>query len=183
MATRSKEGTFDRPFTRIAKWLLARGVKPNHITLLQLPIFWLMIMAALDGAHLVFFWLSWGLVVLDGADGIVARVGGMASRSGAIMDAVFDTVGIAIVLWGATRFHPEQAWAWIALFGLNVLLYFQNVALEEKVVSYVRGPALMAIALPDLVWLAVAGSLTIVLWLLVTRAPATVRRFNAPPTP
>lgn len=182
MPTRSKEGNFDRPFVRIAKWLLARGVKPNHITFLQIPVFWFMIQAGMDQERYLFFGLSWLLVVLDGADGIVARVGGMASRSGAILDAVFDTASIALVLWGAILFHPDQTVIWIALFGLNVLLYLQNMVLEEKVVSYVRGPVLMAIALPDLLWLSIGGGLTIVSWLFITRLPATVRG-RVPPAP
>ncbi len=183
MIHRSKEGNFDRPFVTAAKWLIAHGVRPNHLTLLQLPVFIAMVDAGLELHRWWFFGLAWLLVVLDGADGIVARVGGMTSRSGAVLDAVFDTVGIAIVLWGAARFHPDQAWAWIALFGLNVALYFQNIALEEKVISYVRGPALMAVAFPDVLWLSIAGGLTIVVWLFSTRLPATVRHLRAPPTP
>lgn len=186
MPSRSKEGNFDRPFVAGAKWLIARGVKPNHITFLQIPVFYFMWQAGLDLDRYLFFGLAWLLVVLDGLDGIVARVGGMASRSGALLDAVFDTMSIALVLWGAIRFHPDQTALWIVLFGLNVLLYLQNMVLEEKVVSYVRGPVLMAIALPDLLWLSIAGGLTIVTWLLMTRVPAVGRRLrgiSAPPTP
>lgn len=181
---KTQEGNFDRPFTRAASWLIARGVKPNHLTLLQIPVFVFMIQAGLGLDRWWFFGLSWLLVVLDGADGIVARVGGMASRSGAVLDAVFDTMSIALVMWGAAQFFPEFAWVWVGLFAGNVLLYLQNMVLFEKVVSYVRGPVLMAIALPDLLWLSIAGAGTISGWLLLTRLPATVRRLGrGPPTP
>ncbi len=183
MIRRSSEGNFDRPFVQAAKWLIARGVRPNHLTILQLPVFVFMIDAGLDLDRWWFFGLAWLLVLLDGADGIVARVGGMTTRVGAFLDAIFDTVGIAIVLWGAWRFHPDQAWAWGSLFALNVLLYVQNLVHHEKVISYVRGPALMAVAFPDVLWLSISGGLTIVLWLLVTRLPQTGRRVMAPPTP
>ncbi len=179
MLRKSKEQAFDRPFERAALWLLSKGVRPNHITFLQIPVLAVMVWAAWHGHVWWFFGLSWIVMVLDGADGIVARVGGTQSRSGAVLDASLDTLGILVVLWGATRFHPDQAWAWWSLLALNGALYAQNVVLEEKVVTYVRGPVLLAVAFPDVLWLAIVGTLLVSIWLIGTRLPATMRRVNA----
>lgn len=172
MPERSKSHAFDRPFERAAQWLLDRGAKPNHLTFLQLPVLAWMVLATLQGNHWLFFGLSWTIIVLDGADGIMARVGGTQSRSGAILDAILDTLGILVVLWAASVFIPAQAWAWWTLVGLNAALYAQNVVVEEKVVSYVRGPVILAIVFPDVLWLAIVGTLLITVWLIVTRLPA-----------
>lgn len=179
MIRKSKEQAFDRPFERAAKWLLDRGVQPNHLTFLQIPVLAVMVWAAWNQEVWWYFGLSWAIMVLDGADGIVARVGGTQSRSGAILDASLDTLGILVVLWGATQFHPEQAWAWWSLLGLNGALYAQNVVLEEKVVTYVRGPVILAIAFPDVLWLAIIGTLVVSLWLIITRLPDTFQRFSS----
>ncbi len=179
----SKAHAFDRPFERAARWLLAHNVRPNHLTFLQLPVLAAMIWATLQGEIWWYFGLSWVVMMLDGADGIVARVGGTQSRSGAILDASLDTLGILVVLWAATIFLPQQAWIWWLLLGLNALLYTQNVVLEDKVVSYVRGPVILASVFPDLLWLTVVGTLSVSVWLIVTRLPETVAVLRGRPRP
>jgi hypothetical protein len=111
-----------------------------------------------------------GLMVLDGGDGILARVGNLQSRTGAILDAVFDLAGIAILMWGATKFFPA-AEAWIMLLFLaNVLLFLQNALLGDKVVSYVRGPVVGAVAFPQVLPAALVVCTFTVGFLLVARA-------------
>jgi phosphatidylglycerophosphate synthase len=171
MVQRSKAHAFDRPFERVAKWLLARGIRPNHLTFLQIPVLAGMVWTTLQGQIWPFFWLSWIIMLLDGADGIVARVGGTQSRSGAIMDASLDTLGIMTVLWAATQFLPDQSWVWWSLLALNAALYAQNILLKSKVVSYVRGPVILAMVVPDLLWLTVVGTLAVTGWLIFTRLP------------
>ncbi len=175
-ARKTKEGTYDRRFERAAHWLLARGVRPNHFTFAQIPVFAGMIWAALTGETWWFFGLSWFVILLDGGDGILARVGNLQSRTGAILDASFDTFGIAVVLGGAAQFFPEVAALFWTLFVLNGILFLQNALLGAKVVSYVRGPVLVGIAWPD----AMFGSLVVVyvtvLWLLAAKTPPSVRQ-------
>lgn len=171
MARRLKEHAFDRPFERMARWLLDHKVRPNHLTFLQLPVLAAMVWHTLQGNIWWYFGLSWIVMALDGADGIVARVGGTQSRSGAVLDASLDTLGILVVLWAATVFLPDHSWVWWTLLGLNALLYAQNVVLEDKVVSYVRGPVILACVFPDLLWLTVIGTLSVTGWLIVTRLP------------
>ena len=144
------ESAFDRTFVPAARWLLARGVHPNHFTFLQVPVFAFTIVAAVEGWHWPFALTILLVMVLDGGDGILARVGNLQSRTGAILDAVFDLLGIAILLWGCTLFFPAQNGWIMALLLANGLLFLQNALLDDKVVSYVRGPMVGAVAFPQL---------------------------------
>ncbi|MGB0652503.1 MAG: CDP-alcohol phosphatidyltransferase family protein [Thermoplasmatota archaeon] len=176
---RTEEGTFDGPFTVAARWLLARGVHPNHFTFAQAPVFGFMIWSALEGHAWTFFALSWFVILLDGGDGILARTGNLQSRAGAILDATFDTVGIAVVLFGAALFFPEYQWWMLALFVGNGLLFLQNALLETKVVSYVRGPIIVAVAWPQAIHGSLFAACFTVAWLLLARARLTLRRLFA----
>lgn len=169
------ESVFDRRFVPAAKWLLARGVHPNHFTFLQIPVFAFTILAAVEGWNWPFVLTTLFVMVLDGGDGILARVGNLQSRTGAILDAVFDTLGIALLMWGTTKFFPE-AEAWIMLLFLaNVLLFLQNALLGEKVVSYVRGYMVAMVAFPQLVLPALLLATFVVAFLLVARARRSFR--------
>lgn len=169
------ESIFDRRFVPAAKWLLARGVHPNHFTFLQIPVFAFAIVAAVQGWNWPFALSTLLFMVLDGGDGILARVGNLQSRTGAILDAVFDTVGIAIVLWGTTKFFP-QAEAWIMLLFLaNVLLFLQNALLGDKVVGYVRGSMVAMVVFPQVLLPALVISTVVVVFLLAMRTPASFR--------
>ena len=164
------ESVFDRRFVPAARWLLARGVHPNHFTFLQIPVFAFTILAAVEGWNWPFALTTVFVMVLDGGDGILARVGNLQSRTGAILDAVFDTLGIALLMWGTTRFFPE-AEAWIMLLFLaNVLLFLQNALLGEKVVSYVRGYMVAMVAFTQLLLPALLLATFTVSFLLVARA-------------
>lgn len=185
---RSQEGTFDRRYERVARWCLDRGIRPNHLTFLQVPVFSGMVWAALQGEAWWFFGLSWLVVVLDGGDGILARVGGLHSRAGALLDAGMDTLGVAVVLWGASRFFPDwTGGVLLGLFTLNLLLYGQNQVLDEKVVSYVRGPVLVPVVVPDMLYVGLGMASLVGLWLLFWRVPATARTLaggvRSPPSP
>ncbi len=178
-AKRSGEGTYDRRFERIAHWLLDRGVRPNHFTFAQIPVFAGMIWAAANTQTWWFFALSWFVILLDGGDGILARVGNLQSRTGAILDASFDTFGIAVVLGGAAQFFPEAAALFWTLFVLNGILFLQNALLANKVVSYVRGPILVGIAWPDAMFGSLVLVYVIVVWLLVAKTPECIRQLAA----
>ena len=176
MRTRqSRHGTFDRPFVAAASWLLARGVHPNHFTFAQVPFFAIEVWAAVEGYRWIFVSTIIAIIALDGGDGILARVGNLQSRQGAILDATFDTLGIAIVMWGAAQFFPSYETWFLALFLGNGLLYLQNALLEEKMVSYLRGPTIIAIAWPDFIAGAVLLSTFIVAWIFVMRLRRTWR--------
>jgi phosphatidylglycerophosphate synthase len=168
---RKNESAFDRWFVPAAKWLLAKGVHPNHFTFLQVPVFAFTVVAALKGWNWPFVLTILGVMVLDGGDGILARVGNLQSKSGAVLDAMFDTLGIAIMIWGATQFFP-QAESWLLLLFLaNALLFLQNSVLGGKVVSYVRGPVVAAVAFPEVLLGALLVATFTVTFLLLARMP------------
>lgn len=185
------QSDYDRTFARGAKWLLARGIHPNHFTFLQLPVFTVQILAALEGSQgapgawlwrCVFVATILLVILLDGGDGILARVGNLQSRTGAVLDSLFDTMGIAITLWGAAQF-PELAVArnWLLLlFVGNLLLFLQNALLGHKVIAYVRGPVLVAVLVPQALLAGLLISSFILVWLLVVRLPQTVRALADP---
>lgn len=172
---RSRKGTFDGPFVRVAKWLLARGVHPNHFTFAQLPVFGIEIWAAMEGHRWLFVSTILLIMALDGGDGILARVGKLESKQGAILDSTFDTFGIAIIMWSAAQFFPQYE-PWFLWFFLgNGLIYLQNAVLNEKMVSYVRGPVILAIAWPGFIYGGLALAAFCIGWIFIMRLPRTIR--------
>ena len=172
---RAKEHAFDRRFEAAARRLLALGVHPNHFTFLQIPVFAFQIMAAVQGWRWSFALAMVLIITLDGGDGILARVGNLQSKTGAVLDALFDTMGILIVMWGAGQFYPELEWVFILAFFANTLLFLQNALLNHKVVAYVRGPALTAVVFPQTLWASIAVMAFILAWLLLARLPKSAR--------
>lgn len=172
----TEEGVYDRWFAPAARWLLARGLRPNHLTFLQVPVFAAEIWAAWQGYRWLFIGLIVFVIALDGGDGILARVGGLQSRTGAMLDSLFDTMGIAVVLWGASLFFTPAATPWLLLLFLgNTMLYLQNALLEEKVIAYLRGPVLTAVAWPQALLAALVVASFVILWLLLWRGRRTWR--------
>ena len=165
------ESAFDRRFVQAAKWALSKGVHPNHFTFLQVPVFAFTIVAALQGWNWAFVGTIFFVMVLDGGDGILARVGNLQSKTGAVLDAMFDTMGIAIMVWGATKFFPEAEGWLLLLFLANALLFLQNSVLGDKVVSYVRGPVVAAVAFPQVLLGALLLATFTVTFLLAVRTP------------
>lgn len=172
----SEQSDTDRIFSRGAKWLLAHGVHPNHFTFLQLPVFAFQIAAAQAQWAWPFVLGILFVILLDGGDGILARVGKLQSRSGAVLDSLFDTFGIAIVMWGAARFFPAEAGNWLMLlFVGNLLLFLQNALLGQKAIAYVRGPVLAGVVFPQTQLAALVIPIVILLFLLVVRLGATAK--------
>lgn len=169
------ESAFDRTFVPAARWMLAHGVHPNHFTFLQIPVFAFTILAAEERWAWPFALTILFVMVLDGGDGILARVGNLQSRAGAVLDATFDLLGIAILMWGCTKFFP--GWdGWImTLLLANGLLFLQNALLEDKVVSYVRGPMVGAVVFPQVLLLSLVVCTFTVVFLLSARANRSAR--------
>ncbi len=146
----------DRVFDAAARLMYGVGLRPNHLTLLQVPVYFMMVWDGIHGRLIAFGFWQLLVMVLDGMDGTLARRMDLASRSGAILDAVFDLFGIVVVIAVAAYVHPDYAiWLWITL-AANLGLYAQNAWLDEKAVSYVRGPVVMATYIetlyPGMMW-------------------------------
>jgi phosphatidylglycerophosphate synthase len=170
-----EESAFDRRFVAAARWLLARGVHPNHFTFAQLPVFAFTILAALEGWSWAFVGTIVFVIILDGGDGILARAGNLQSKTGAVLDALFDTLGIAVLVWGATKFFPAAEGWLLLLLVANLLLFLQNSLLDDKVVSYVRGPIVAAVGFPQILLGALLVASFTVTFLLLARLPRSVR--------
>jgi phosphatidylglycerophosphate synthase len=181
--TAEEHDVYDGSFARPARWLLSKGIHPNHLTFLQIPVFVLQIFAAVHGWRYVFAYSTILIIVLDGGDGILARVGRLQTKAGAVLDSTFDTLGIAIVMWGATRFYPEQTTWLMFLFLGNIVLFLQNALLNEKVIAYLRGPIAIAVAYPQTLWGGLLVPTVVIGVLLVMRAPAMLRALAKAPIP
>lgn len=174
----------DRALHALARGMYGIGLRPNHLTLLQVPVYAIMIWEGIHG-HLIRFGL-WQLVimVLDGMDGTLARRMDLASRSGAILDAVFDLFGIVVVIGVAAYVHPEYTWWLVVLLATNLLLYGQNYQLDEKAVSYVRGPIVVGqwleLHYPGVMAVAIGIPLVTSSLIILVRW-ATDRKEEAPP--
>ena len=78
-------------------------------------------------------------------------------------------------MWGAAQFFPDFEGWFLWLFVGNGVIYLQNALLEEKMVSYIRGPTLMAIAWPNFLVGALLTSSFIVVWIFMMRLPRTLK--------
>ena len=164
----------DKVFVAIARGMHRLGIRPNHLTLAQVPVYVLMVDAGLHGRLFAFAMYQALVMALDGMDGTLARRLGLASRSGAILDAAFDVVGIVLVVVVAAHIHPSYAvWLYI-LLAANLLLYAQNYRLDEKAVSYVRGPVVLGMYLElrwtGILWFAIVVPLAVTAIILLVRA-------------
>jgi phosphatidylglycerophosphate synthase len=166
---------YDALLSRGARWLLDHGARPNHLTFLQLPVLLLEVIAAQEGWRSLFVGLIAIVILLDALDGVLARVGRLETKAGAALDALFDTLGIAIVCWGAGQFLPAYSGWLMLLFFANLTLFLQNALLGGKVIAYLRGPVLIGVVLPEaMVGGLVLASVTLV-WLIAWRLPATMK--------
>ena len=114
--------------------LLARaGVRPNHVTVLALPLSGL---AAYLFATGQFFWA--GVVaalvgICDTVDGELSRATNRQSRVGAFLDSNVDRVSAALVLGGVFWFYQARN-PWYGLLSVAALVL-------SLMVSYVRARA------------------------------------------
>lgn len=156
----------------------ALGVTPNMITLAgaggSAAAAWLIADGRLLAAGAVF--LASG--ALDFVDGAVARATGRATPFGAVLDAVMDRVGEALVLAACVWYFAERGetaqagFAYAALFGSIAVSYVrargdaQGVATREGLFRRQERVVLLGIGL-------LADGLTVVIPILAVLANAT----------
>lgn len=134
----------EKIFDNLAWWVHRHGIRPDHISLLQVPVYAAMVYtgyyATTSAMIWTFGWLQVLTVVIDGADGILARRTGTVTRKGHLLDALFDISGIGLTLWVVSIHHAEYS-SWLLLLLLvNFLVYIQNEIQGTKSVTYTRGP-------------------------------------------
>lgn len=156
----------------------ALGVTPNMITLAGVAgsaaAAWLIVEERLLVAGAVFLAFS----ALDFVDGAVARATGRATPFGAVLDAVMDRVGEALVLGACVWYFAERgemvqaAFAYAAIFGSIAVSYVrargeaQGVATREGLFRRQERVVLLGVGL-------LANGLTIVVPILAVLANAT----------
>lgn len=134
----------ERFFAPLAALLVRRRVRPSHLTLLQAPVFALQLKTGLEGSLFAFWcWMAVG-TILDGADGVYARLSNQVSAAGKQLDAAFDLLGIGVVLTVAAALHQDVA-VWCMLVGAaNVVLFFRP-ARRRRAGPFNRGPIVLGL--------------------------------------
>lgn len=130
---------FDEPFRArfdvavrpLGRWLVARGVTANAISLATFFF-------ALIAAALIAFGYAWaGLAVWllsrigDGFDGVVARVGQSSSPFGGLLDITLDMAGYSAMVLAFAIVHPAAALAWTSVLAGYVLVITTTLALSD----------------------------------------------------
>ncbi|MBI2077121.1 MAG: CDP-alcohol phosphatidyltransferase family protein [Euryarchaeota archaeon] len=172
----------EKVFDALAWRLHRMGVRPDHISFLQVPVYAGMIYSAYEswrdpavnwGLLWTFGWLQVFAFLIDGADGILARRTGQVTREGHLLDALFDIAGIGITIW-AVYIHYPQLGSWLlALLLVNFFVYIQNEIQGTKSITYTRGPVTIAFVFasmyPQLLFIGIVLPLVLGVILIFTR--------------
>lgn len=142
----------EKRLDRLAWRLYHLGIRPDHVTLMQVPVYLGMIYSGFAAAHdfrylFIFGTLQILVVVLDGADGMLARRTGTATSRGHLLDSLFDITGIGITLWVASHLYPHYAQLALGLLLVNFLVYLQNEIQGTKSITYTRGPVTLGMVI------------------------------------
>jgi phosphatidylglycerophosphate synthase len=180
----------EKRFDNLAWWFHRHGIRPDHFTYAQTPIYIALVIAALRADVWAFFILTIIGILIDGADGILARRTGTVTRRGHLLDSFFDILGIGITIWAAsiifpnadTLIFPPMDQLLLGLLMVNFLVYLQNEIQGTKAVTYTRGPLIIGMVLEPqyegLLLFAVLLPLLIGLALIFTRVAWRRRLWN-----
>lgn len=120
------------PFSR---WLARVGVTPNAITVVgTLGTIACSVIFLARGWWMTGSLAIWGLTMFDALDGLVARVGGMSSRFGAVLDSTCDRFADAAVFGGIAWYFAVHGQRWMLLAALLCLVL-------GSITSYIRSRA------------------------------------------
>lgn len=119
-----------RGSNRLSAW---PGQVPNLLSVLRLCAVPVLAALATAGRETAFTWVLIPALLTDIADGLVARVFGLESRLGAMLDSVADSALLFVAVYGVWVFHPAVLRDYAGLCGTAVGLW-----LLEDVVALVR---------------------------------------------
>ncbi len=142
----------NRPLSRPVSRALARtAVTPNAVTAFTL------LLSFATGAMLAAGWnIAGGIAiqavsVIDGVDGELARIKGLASRFGAVFDAVTDRYGDAAMLAGMTvyavRFesHPHPEFFGMLALSAALIVSYSRARIEADLPDVIQAGRLDSI--------------------------------------
>lgn len=130
-------GAFGRALTPLARLLLRWGLSPTFVTVAGTVGVSVVSLATLPGGHFVLGpALIAALLLGDGLDGTMARLGGKASRLGGFLDSTLDRVADAavfagLVAWGAAT-NRAAFWAALAALVLGFLVSYARARAEVE---------------------------------------------------
>lgn len=178
----SLEGPVSRYLNRRISVPLARLLRPTPLTPNQVSVFALLMAAAAGALLIASRNIEAGVLiqassVVDGVDGDLARVKGMASRFGGVFDATLDRYADALIAGGLAWYASEhEGWPQPALVGLVAIVGFLMVSYSRARLETAGGTEaasdLLGFASRDvrLLALAIGAVLGVAWWALVVVA-------------
>lgn len=141
----------NRRLSRPLAGLLARtAVTPNQVSVVSFLVGLAALPAYAQGWNLAGGLLAQTFSVLDGVDGDLARLKGMATPFGAFLDAVLDRYGDAAIILGMTMWaqaHEPYPFPWLigflALVGCLMIPYTRARAEASTPVRFKEGFAIL----------------------------------------
>jgi phosphatidylglycerophosphate synthase len=122
---------FIRPFYK-------RGVRANHISLLQLPFTVLFFMLLIQRIYFHAFLSMSVVLILDVLDGSWARVTKDVTKRGHAYDKFMDLFGIYLFLIGSFLASPDLIFIIISLGSITAFLYISNEYFPPELYCGVR---------------------------------------------
>jgi len=142
--------TIDNIFTPTGQAIAGLGIKPNHLTAMQLPSAVIMFYYLLHrNLELGIFFLFIALLC-DGLDGLVARVSKQETRLGHLFDKGSDLFCITLMLIGIAAYSPLTRNLCIALGIINVFVYTTNEIRKPEVYTCARDAGIIGLVMLNL---------------------------------
>lgn len=139
-----RRGLMDEQAFEPLAWTLHRaGVRPLHVTLLQLPVYAVQLWCGTHGAMAGLLAAAVAGIALDVADGMLARLTHQTSALGAVADTVADVLGIAVILLIAGIVYPYVTPWCVLLAVLNAAIVAVRGA--RRGVPFTRGPLTLGV--------------------------------------
>jgi phosphatidylglycerophosphate synthase len=102
---------------------------PNALSGVRIAAAPVLVALACTGQEVAFTWVLIPALLTDIADGLVARLLGLESRIGAVLDSVADSLLLFVCVYGVWVFHPQVVHDHTLVVGLAVGLWALENAL------------------------------------------------------
>ena len=155
MITTKYKAFFDQKLERLAKKIIAMGISPNQLTLIELMLGILSCVFLLLTRNLFLFCI---LVVvfgcIDALDGLVARLTKTTSKYGSYLDAMCDRYYETLVLLSVACVTHHWVLTSLVMMGVLIISYAKARASMEVPVSNTEWPDFMERTERDFIYVA-----------------------------